>query len=387
MISLGTAVGQTSITNPEWTFSDDFESATADAFWKDKAYVVRSAQPAAEANHNSKVLLFKFTPGVPEAGQGWSEQRFRIPIEARQLEISYDLYVPANYVHAPRNQKAIVMWSGAYGKTNANIGVSSEQWPTEGGARPSVYLGVDGRNMGHDMLDSRGGFMWHDHQGSWQHIHVYLELAREPGDVGVFEIYRNGVFLTGTMHPYMPTGNDQILYSSRGNFIDQGYLMGWANGGYQQYTEFYIDDFVIKAGSTIGASNLETQVPTNPSGLQVRVTSRTTIELSWVESTDNVGVIGYMVNRNGAYHHTSQGPRFRDAGLVAGSSYSYQLVAYDAAGNVSGASEELSVTMPGPPVLAPIGNRSVSAGDPLQITVEASDPNGDTLQYSATGNP
>ncbi|MBN2234034.1 MAG: right-handed parallel beta-helix repeat-containing protein [Opitutales bacterium] len=38
-----------------------------------------------------------------------------------------------------------------------------------------------------------------------------------------------------------------------------------------------------------------------------------------------------------------------------------------------------------PPVLAPIGNRSVPAGQTLQITVQATDADGDALQYSAAG--
>lgn len=36
-------------------------------------------------------------------------------------------------------------------------------------------------------------------------------------------------------------------------------------------------------------------------------------------------------------------------------------------------------------VLAPVGNRSIPAGQPLQITVQGSDADGNTLQYSATG--
>lgn len=38
-----------------------------------------------------------------------------------------------------------------------------------------------------------------------------------------------------------------------------------------------------------------------------------------------------------------------------------------------------------PPVLLPIGNRSVPAGQPLQISVQGADADGDVLQYSATG--
>ena len=38
-----------------------------------------------------------------------------------------------------------------------------------------------------------------------------------------------------------------------------------------------------------------------------------------------------------------------------------------------------------PPVLSPVGSRSVSAGQQIQITVQGSDADGDPLQYSATG--
>lgn len=38
-----------------------------------------------------------------------------------------------------------------------------------------------------------------------------------------------------------------------------------------------------------------------------------------------------------------------------------------------------------PPVLAPIGSRSVPAGEPLQFTVQGTDADGDVLQYCASG--
>lgn len=39
------------------------------------------------------------------------------------------------------------------------------------------------------------------------------------------------------------------------------------------------------------------------------------------------------------------------------------------------------------PVLSSIGNRSIPVGQPLQITVQATDADGSNLNYSATGNP
>jgi endonuclease YncB( thermonuclease family) len=45
-----------------------------------------------------------------------------------------------------------MFWSGEYGKTIANISVSCENWPSDDGGKPSVYIGVDGINYGHSMV-------------------------------------------------------------------------------------------------------------------------------------------------------------------------------------------------------------------------------------------
>jgi YD repeat-containing protein len=63
---------------------------------------------------------------------------------------------------------------------------------------------------------------------------------------------------------------------------------------------------------------------------------------------------------------------------------SYDIVVADAAGNTS---NPVRVVNPFPPVLAPIGNRSVAVGQTLSLTLTASDPNGDVLAFGATPLP
>ena len=70
----------------------------------------------------------------------------------------------------------------------------------------------------------------------------------------------------------------------------------------------------------------------------------TTVALSWSASSDNVGVAGYRVYRGSAQVAQLSGTSYTDGGLVDGTTYSYHVVAYDAAGNVSSASNTVSAT-------------------------------------------
>ena len=90
-----------------------------------------------------------------------------------------------------------------------------------------------------------------------------------------------------------------------------------------------------------------------PTGLAATATSSSTIELSWTSSTDNVGVTGYQVFRDGGLTAigTSSGTTFRDTGLEADSTHSYAVAAVDAAGNRSVLSNTASATTLVPPPL------------------------------------
>ena len=84
--------------------------------------------------------------------------------------------------------------------------------------------------------------------------------------------------------------------------------------------------------------------PTIPSGLTASVPSSSQIDLHWSPSTDNVGVAGYRIYRNDTRVGTATGTSYQDTGLQPGTSYRYRVIAYDAAGNVSPASDEVTAT-------------------------------------------
>jgi glucosylceramidase len=88
----------------------------------------------------------------------------------------------------------------------------------------------------------------------------------------------------------------------------------------------------------------DTTAPTAPTGLAASGTTATSTTLNWTASTDNVGVTGYQVLRGGTQVGTAAGTSFTDSGLSASTAYSYTVKATDAAGNVSAASNSVSVT-------------------------------------------
>ncbi len=93
----------------------------------------------------------------------------------------------------------------------------------------------------------------------------------------------------------------------------------------------------------------DTQPPTAPANVKLTATSPTTVQATWDPSTDDTGVTGYTVSRNGTAIGTVTSPSFTDITAQPATSYSYSVTASDAAGNVSAASGAVSVTTPVPP--------------------------------------
>jgi len=69
--------------------------------------------------------------------------------------------------------------------------------------------------------------------------------------------------------------------------------------------------------------------PTTPTGLCATVVNINRIDLSWSASTDNIGVVGYKVYRNGVLLATTAGTSYSDTTATSGSVYAYQVSAYD----------------------------------------------------------
>jgi glucose/arabinose dehydrogenase/chitodextrinase len=85
----------------------------------------------------------------------------------------------------------------------------------------------------------------------------------------------------------------------------------------------------------IGSGSSDTEAPSTPTDVTATGVTSSEIDVTWTPSTDDVGVAGYRVFRNGVQVSTPTYPSFQDIGLSPSTSYTYTVRAYDLAGNTS----------------------------------------------------
>jgi chitodextrinase len=185
---------------------------------------------------------------------------------------------------------------------------------------------------------------------------VNLSWNASNDNVGVtgYEIYRNGSLLTTR---------------TTTNYSDTSVIPG------QTYS--YQVRALDAAGNRSGFSNTaavtppipDTQPPATPANLAADATGPFNVNLSWDASSDNVGVSGYEIYRNGSLLTTTSGTSHSDATVQPGQTYDYKVRALDAAGNRS-AFSTTATAMPvdTEPPAAP-ANLAASAASPSQVNL------------------
>ncbi len=116
------------------------------------------------------------------------------------------------------------------------------------------------------------------------------------------------------------------------------------SGGVQKsFTSPFSGDAVLYLNHN---SIADTTPPKSPSGLTASVISSRQVNLFWTSSADNIWVAGYNVFRNDVQVGTTATTAYQDKNLTPGTVYSYVVSAYDASGNTSSPSREVSVKTP-----------------------------------------
>lgn len=82
------------------------------------------------------------------------------------------------------------------------------------------------------------------------------------------------------------------------------------------------------------ASTIDTEPPSTPTGLSAKVVGKR-IDLSWIAASDNVGVDGYYVYRDGIRIASTRQSGYSDRSVEVDITYTYTVAAFDASGNVS----------------------------------------------------
>jgi len=140
--------------------------------------------------------------------------------------------------------------------------------------------------------------------------------------VAGYEIFRNSVHIgnsVGTSTVYQDTGlSPSAQYSYSITAVDEVGNMS-----------------IQSTPASATTFQPDTAPPSIPTGLSFVSPSTSEIDLSWKPSTDNVGVAGYDVYRDGTQIAATVSATYVDTGLATSTTHLYAVRAYDAAGNIS----------------------------------------------------
>ncbi|TML22284.1 MAG: DUF2334 domain-containing protein [Actinobacteria bacterium] len=131
--------------------------------------------------------------------------------------------------------------------------------------------------------------------------------------------------------------------------------------------------------------------PSTPGTPVAGVPTITSVALTWAASTDNVGVVAYQVSGGPTVvNSTTAGVTI--TGLAPSTAYTFTVKAKDAAGNLSAASDPVSITTASPPDTAPptapgapmVGTVTATTAD---LSWAASTDNVGVVSYQISGGP
>lgn len=157
-----------------------------------------------------------------------------------------------------------------------------------------------------------------------------------------FTFTATGGFGAGTLQYYRYAWTQNSTYTftglegqwTAGNITPQAS----ATGSWYLHVKGYNGDGVANGTYSYGPYKYDGTPPTAPTGLTASATATDQVSLSWTASTDDVGVTGYRVYRDGSLVGSPTATSYASTGLAANTQYSYHVTALDALDNESEAS-------------------------------------------------
>ncbi len=148
---------------------------------------------------------------------------------------------------------------------------------------------------------------------------------------------------------FTPTVSNRVGQVTTTSFTETGLAAGtWY---YKVTAEDAAGNIGPPSGEAQATVTVDSAAPSPPTGLK-GTPADTSASLTWTASNDNVGVTGYRILRDGVQAGTSASTGFTDTGLTPASTYTYRVVAYDAAKNESEPSSPVTVTTLSAPSLS-----------------------------------
>ena len=285
--------------------------------------------------------------------------------------------------------------SAAYPEDDAAI--VSKRSGAEIGYQLDTTVDKGSRTIGFKLTNSSGGQMFRYgaqalQSNTWYHVAgVYDAGAR------TLHVYLNGQLDDGLLQGTVTaTQQNAAVNANIGRRPFGSYLTNGRIDDVRIYNR-PLTQAEIQADMSAGvAPSGDTENPSVPTAVSATASTQNQINISWIASLDNVGVVAYPIERCQGAACTSfveiaapAASPYADTGLNAGTTYRYRLRARDAAGNLSGYStiatattQGVANTAPSATITTPVVGTTWKVGDVIAFSGSASDSEDGTIPTS-----
>jgi chitodextrinase len=246
--------------------------------------------------------------------------------------------------------------------------------------QPCVLPGdVSGRQRAH------GDFMW-------RQFYNMVRAGVQGIYISMFDEYNEGnqIAKTAETQAWVPTNSGFLALDEDGTACSSDYYLRLTgDGGRMLKGQLALTP--TRPTQPVVPNGGDTTPPATPGGLTVTGHTSDSVSLSWNTATDNVGVSGYRVLQVSSSTSTQVGTTgstsFTVTGLGASTVYAFDVVAYDAAGNVSQPSNQVTVTTDPPSSTTNLAlHRPTSESSHTQTYASGNATDGDTTTYWESAN-
>lgn len=183
----------------------------------------------------------------------------------------------------------------------------------------------------------------------WRQFYNMVRAGVQGIYISMFDEFNEGnqIAKTAESQAWVPTDSGFLALDEDGTACSSDYYLRLTGDG-GRMLKGQIALTATRPTQPVADGGGDTARPSAPTGLKVTAHTSSSVSLSWNAASDNVGVTGYRVLRvsgsTSTHMGTADSTSFTASGLIAGTEYTFEVVATDAAGNVSQPSNQVSVT-------------------------------------------